>query len=180
MTGHAKSIERSKTPPWAVVLIFLIVGMAAYIVFHLMNEISKDSASQSPTLRTATVVKPPVPQPYFVTIADTAITVNADSYAWYTFTVPPGANTVVVNGHFTATGGSGNDIEVYILNEDGFVNLKNGHATRTFYNSGKVTTAAIGAVLPNLPATYYLVFDNQFSLLTPKAVQITAKLSYVK
>jgi hypothetical protein len=54
------------------------------------------------------------------------LTVNAGGYAWYTFTVPLNATTVSVIGRFVATGGSGNDIKVYILDEDGFVNFKNG------------------------------------------------------
>ena len=74
----------------------------------------------------------------------------------------------------------GNDIIVYILNDDGFTNFKNGHPATTFYNSGKVTTASIGAALPNTTTSYYLVMDNRFSLLTPKAVQLNATLNYMQ
>ena len=98
---------------------------------------------------------------------------------WYTFVVPPGANTIAVNGHFTATGGTGNNIVCYILDADGFVNFKNGHPTNTYFNSGKVTKAKIGGVL-GTPGTYYLILDNRFSALTPKAVQIEATLSYMQ
>lgn len=124
--------------------------------------------------------EPPLPQPHFVTIVNSAATVNASSFAWYTFVVPANANTVAVNGHLTATGGSGNDIECYILDEDGFVNFENGHPARTYFNSGKVTQSKIGAVLPPTPGTYYMVLDNRFSLITPKAVQIDAILSYIQ
>ena len=120
-----------------------------------------------------------LPQTHLVTIVNSAATVNASSYAWYTFSVPPGANTIVVNGHFSATGGQGNDIECYVLDEDSFVNFKNGHPATTFFNSGKVTQAKIGAVLTS-PGTYYIMLDNRFSLITPKAVQIDATLSYVQ
>src|SRR4029077_2962303 len=99
--------------------------------------------------------------------------------AWYTFVVPPNSSIVAVNGHFSATGGQGNDIDCYILDEDGLVNFKNGHPSSTYYNSGKVTQAKIGAA--NLaPGTYYIVLDNRFSLITPKAVQIDATLSYMQ
>jgi hypothetical protein len=106
--------------------------------------------------------------------------VNASSYSWYQLFVPPGVTTVSITGHFAATGGAGNDIIVCILDEDGFVNFKNGHPARTFYNSGKVTTASISAVIPNAPTSYYLVLDNRFSLLTPKAVQMNATLNYMQ
>jgi len=93
--------------------------------------------------------------------------------------VPENAAQVAVNGHFAATGGTGNDIICFILDEDGFANLKNGQPSRTYYNSDRVTQAKIEA--RNLPpGTYYVLLDNRFSLFTPKAVQIEATLSYVQ
>ncbi len=120
------------------------------------------------------------PQPRSVTIVNSAAAINAHSYLWYTFTVPPNATIVALSGHFTATGGSGNDIICYVLDDDGFVNFKNGHPARTYFNSGQVTQAGIAAAFPNAPATYHIVLDNSFSLLTPKAVQIQATLTYLQ
>jgi hypothetical protein len=114
------------------------------------------------------------------TITDGALTVNATAYSWYQFTVPNGVTSVSVNGHFTASGGIGNDIIVYVMDEDGFVNFKNGHPANTFYNSGKITQGTIGVVLPNTSGTYYLVFDNRYSLITPKAVQVNATIGYTQ
>jgi hypothetical protein len=128
----------------------------------------------------AAVPQPPLPQPHSVPIGAAALTVNATAYSWYQVFVPPGVTSVSITGHFTATGGMGNDIAVYILDEDGFTNFKNGHPANTFYNSGKVTTASISAALPNSPTSYYLIFDNRFSLLTPKAVQLNATLNYMQ
>jgi len=124
--------------------------------------------------------QPPPPQPHSLPIGTGALTVNASAYSWYEVPVPPRVSTVSITGHFTATGGTGNDIIVYILDGDGFVNFKNGHPASTFYNSGKVTTASISAVLPNAPTSYYLVLDNRFSLLTPKAVEMNATLNYMQ
>jgi hypothetical protein len=122
----------------------------------------------------------PQPQPRSVTVTNGALTVNASAYSWYQFAVPPGVTGVNVNGHFTATGGMGNDIIVCVMDEDGFTNFKNGHPASTFYNSGKVTTAAINAALPNTATSYYILMDNRFSLLTPKALQINATLNYLQ
>jgi hypothetical protein len=124
--------------------------------------------------------QPPLPQPHSVPIGAGALTVGASAYSWYQVFVPPGVTSVSITGHFTATGGTGNDIMVYVLDEDGFTNFKNGHPSNTFYNSGKVTTASIGAVLPNAPTSYYLVLDNRFSFLTPKAVQMSVTLNYMQ
>ena len=82
-----------------------------------------------------------------------------------------------LQGHFTATGGSGNDKEVWLVTEDGFTNWQNGHAATTFYNSGRVTQDALNASLPGT-GTYYLVFDNRFSLLSKKEVEVKGALTY--
>jgi len=156
-----------------------IVALVAIIIGIVLFSASKEQTAP-PVRRLASVTPPPLPQPHSFSITNGALAVNAGAFSWYTFAVPPNATDVVVNGRFTATGGSGNDIIVYVMDEDAFVNLKNGHASQTFYNSGKITQATINAVLPNAPATYYLVLDNRFSLLTPKAVQITATLQYME
>jgi len=145
------------------------------VIRIVQNASTTPSATTTKTPRVQAVG----PQPHFQTVVNSAATVNAASFAWYTFVVPDGANTVAVNGHFAATGGAGNDIDCYILDEDGLANLKNGHETRTYFNSGKVTQAKIGAA-SLMPGTYYIVLDNRFSLITPKAVQINATLSYVQ
>lgn len=181
LTEDAKALVQHKTPRWAVILLILFLGLLAYVIVHSYNDMrsaAKPSVvALSPPMQTAA---PPRPQPqtHSIPVTNGALDVNAGSYSWYTFTVPAGAAGATVNGHFLAAGGTGNDIKVYILDEDGFGNFKNGHGTRTFYNSGKVTQSAIIAVLPDSPATYYLVFDNRFSLETPKAVQVNATLNY--
>jgi hypothetical protein len=119
-------------------------------------------------------------QPHSVPITNGALTVNAGSFSWYTFAVPPGATVVTVSGHFAATGGFRNDIMAYVLDADSFVNFRNHHPVNTLYNSGKLTQSQISATLPNGSGTYYLVFDNRFSIITPKAVQVNATLSYTE
>jgi len=61
-----------------------------------------------------------------------------------------------------------NNIRVFILDEDGFANWRNGRIVRMFYDSGKVTGGKIDVRLK--PGTYYLVFDNSFSGLSNKAI----------
>ena len=110
-------------------------------------------------------------------MSEGAFTVPAGAYHYVKFTAPAGATNVKLQGHFTATGGSGNDIEVWLVTEDGFTNWQNGHAATTFYNSGRVTQDALNASLPGT-GTYYLVFNNKFSFLSPKAVQANMSLSF--
>lgn len=78
---------------------------------------------------------------------------------------------------YSATGGSGNDIEVYVLTDDEFVNWQNGHSTPTYYNTGRVTQSSINAALPN-GGSYNPVLNNRFSLPTSKAVAASVNVSY--
>jgi hypothetical protein len=184
----AKSLVRAKTPTWAVVLAFLSFALVAYVVVHLMNDAKKENATAiEPRAAAAPNTTEPIllsqltpPQPRSLPIGNGSLVVKAGSYSSYALFVPGGVTRVTVTGRFTASGGSGNDIMAYLLDEDGFVNFKNGHAARAFYNSGKVTEAAIGAVLPTSSGVYYLVFDNRFSAITPKAVTVSATLNYMQ
>jgi len=175
----SKPIGQYKTPAWVAIPIILSVILILYLAVHIRQDSlaaikprSGLAGSLVQIARRPTLVTAPV-------VVDSALTVNARSFSWYAFTIPAGATTVSLNGHFAATGGTGNDIQVYVLDEDGFANFKNGHNARTFYNSGRATQSPIGAVLPNAPGNYYLVFDNRFSLLTPKAVAVNATLRYL-
>lgn len=106
-----------------------------------------------------------------------ALSINPTGYSYFKLDVPPGASGIHLQGNFTASGGSGNDIDAYVLSEADFVNWQNRHVATTYYNSGKVT---VGDINVNLPAagTYYLVFDNRFSLLSQKSVRVNATLTY--
>jgi hypothetical protein len=73
-----------------------------------------------------------------------------------------------VFGHFKVEGVSRSDIRVFIFDEDGLANWRNGRTVRMYYDSGKVTVGKIDVRLK--PGTYYLVFDNSFSGLSNKAI----------
>ena len=67
-------------------------------------------------------------------------------------------------------------MEVYILDEDGFENYRNGHRTQTYYNSGRVTVGTINVTLGS--GRYYLVFNNSFSTVSNKAVNARVEMQY--
>jgi len=119
------------------------------------------------------------PTRYVSNLVNGLLTINGGGYQWYQFTVPSGASDIQVSGSFTASGGSGNDIRIYILDSTSFVNWKNGHSVGTYYNSGQMTTGTISATLPS-GETYYLVYDNTFSLFSQKNVNTWATLNYTK
>ena len=117
------------------------------------------------------------PSSHSVSIVSGSVAVNANSYTSYQFSVPSGATNVVVSGTFTASGGSGNDIRVYIMTQTDFTNWQNGHQANAYYNSGQVTTDTPNVSLP-AGQTYVLVFDNTYSLLSSKTVSAQISLTY--
>jgi hypothetical protein len=108
-------------------------------------------------------------------IVNGLITVQPSQYNYYPLTIPAGASSVVVSGSFTASGGSGNDIEVLVMDQTNYVNWSNSHQANAYYDSGQVTTGTISANLPG-GGTYYLVYSNAFSSVSSKNVQTTANL----
>ncbi len=173
----AESLTTGTRKNNSVALVVILCGLAI-IVFMVSQQNSNRAETQRQALQVQ-MAQQNAPKPRSLPITNGAAAIPAGSYSWYTFGVPVGASTVAVNGHFSATGGTGNDIQCYILDDDGLVNFKNGHPATAYFNSGKVTQAKIGAVLVT-PGTYYLVLDNRFSLFTPKAVQVEATVSYME
>lgn len=120
----------------------------------------------------------PQPQLHTTTTGDKAFTLNAGAATYFKFPVSAGAYNASLKGHFSATGGVGNDIEVFVMTEDDYVNWQNRHTVNTLYNSGKVTQETLNVTLPTDAGMYYLVFSNKSSWLVPRAVQANVNLTY--
>ncbi|MBV9481028.1 MAG: zinc ribbon domain-containing protein [Acidobacteria bacterium] len=110
-------------------------------------------------------------------ITDGSIALKPHGFASYRVIVPKGALDVAITGEFNASGRTEGDIQVYLLNDTGFVLWQSGYATSSFYESGKISQAKLDAPLPPQPGTYYLVFSNKLSRMG-KTVRIMAGLRY--
>jgi hypothetical protein len=93
-----------------------------------------------------------------------AVSPGSSGSVYYSFSVYPGA-TAKLQGSFTASGGSGNDIKVYVADQ-----------TQTYYNSGQVHSGNIDISLQS--GTYYIEFDNSFSIISTKTVSAQINLIY--
>jgi Double zinc ribbon len=186
----SKFCNHCGTPPQAPIgtkgtnsgLMFLaglaVAGIIAGGVYLLQTQ---TQLSTTPPTKTVLAAQPaPVLQPHNETIVDTAFTVESGKWTAYKFEVPAGARNVKVTGHFTASGGAKNSIEVFLTNDDGIANLKNRNPYKKFYSSGRITQNSLNVFLPPAPDTYYLVFDNRFALLIPRAVKADATVSYLQ
>jgi hypothetical protein len=156
------------------ILVFVLIFIAVLAVWVVIKSSSATSLKSGP--RTAPLLQ--TWEPVTEQIVTGQFQVPAQSFKSWTITVPPGSRNFQVTGHYSALGGSGNDIAAVVATEEQFQNWINGHESRIFYASpGKVTTGDIDIKgLP--PGRYVLAFSNKFSLLTPKAVEAEVSIRY--
>jgi len=94
-----------------------------------------------------------------------------------TIIVPKDFKDIHLIGNFITEGGSGNDVYVYLMSEEEYLNYANGHNYNVIYSSGKATTKSFNIPIPN-PGNYILVLDNKFSLFSDKLVRISLDMTY--
>lgn len=119
---------------------------------------------------------PPPPTTRTVTLVNGVVSVAAGG--WNTTQVNVSSNMLspYVTGSFVASGGSGNDIYVYVMTAIDYTNWSTGHAVTPLYNSGQLTTAQYSVNLR--VGTYYVVYDNSFSVVSAKNVRTLVYLVY--
>jgi len=110
-------------------------------------------------------------------IVDATIGVDSRSHEAYALTVDQAQRDAHIVGSFRASGGMGNDIRVFVMREDDYINWANGHATSALYSSGQLTTSSFD-IGPLSPGRYRVVFDNTFSMLSRKNVYTQVALKY--
>ena len=178
-TAAASAVAPVKSAPPktknSVAVSSFIIGtlLIAGVLWWAMNKPDSYSASSSPS-----TLKQLVAQPRTEVLSNAEFALSAGQYRYIRFEVPQNASTVRVEGTFSASGGAGNDVEAYIFSNDEFVNWQNRHTVHTFYNSGRVTQGTLGVTLPPIVGTYYLVFNNSFSLLSAKTIQTSVRLHF--
>jgi hypothetical protein len=131
----------------AIVTVTVIAVAGLLAAFFMINEIH------------------PVATPVVWDIVHGNLTINAGSYERYNFTVPSGASDVHVDGTFTVSGGNGNTIKVYVMNNANFADWQKGSNVSMYYDSGELNSGNVAATLPSA-GTYYLVYDNTFSAIS--------------
>jgi hypothetical protein len=125
-------------------------------------------------------VEMPQPTPQSTGVFSGSAAVQA--LGWVSYEVSVGGEGMTqprLVGRITASGGTGNDIVVAVLTDADFVNWKNNHTTHPLFNSGQVTVADLSVDLPG-SGTYYLVFSNGFSAMTPKTVSGQVNLHWIQ
>ncbi len=83
-----------------------------------------------------------------------------------------------VTGRFTASGGTDNGIETFILDEDNYTNWMNRHEAQAIFQSGVKTVGDIQAAITK-SGVYYVVFSDRANFMARK-VDADVKLDYDK
>jgi hypothetical protein len=151
---------------------YTIVGLLILILLVLVYGYNANRTNQA-----ANPLDRLTKQQRVATVKNPDLHVNALSYYSFKLDIPQGASGALLQGNFTASGGAGNDVEVYVLPQDDFVNWQNRHSATALYNSGRVTVGNLNVAFP-AAGTYYLVFSNRFGLLMQKTVNVDATLTY--
>lgn len=107
-------------------------------------------------------------------LTPSAFTVKAGTIYYVKFNVLSPARLF---GRFEASGGQGNDIQVVVATADGFENWQNGHQAPVLYQTDKTTVGTLNVSI-NTPGTYYLGFNNKFSLFADKQITASIQLSH--
>ena len=161
---------RYRPPIVLVILLLLLAALAAWIAYS-------DSA-------TAQELREDLTGERAQTIVEAQVSVKANSFVYYQFSVPGGSVDVTVSGDFSVTANPGkdknpdNNIEAYILTDTAFIAWRDGYSTGTFYESGRTSQGTIIAKLPTGAGEYYLVFSNRFSPRTAKTIRTNVLLQY--
>lgn len=112
-----------------------------------------------------------------INIVNGLLTLDPEGYQGYGFKTPSEATSIHVQGAFTASGGTGNDIEVFVMDTVAFKNWQNNHAVRVYYDSGRLTASNFDVALPS-GGEFCVVFSNRFSSFSKKIVEAVANLLY--
>jgi len=101
------------------------------------------------------------------TIVDDTYKVNSNSYSCVPFTLQC---TATVQGGFIVNAALGNDIIVFIVDENNFKEFEKGNNASTYYNINKVESDNFDVTLSN--GKYYIIMSNEYSTFSTKTVQL--------
>ncbi len=153
-----------------VILLAVILGVTVREV-KTPNELAPSPAAGTPPT--------PLLRPVTVKLASGQLVVRAGKYVSQRFAVDPlRMQQARVIGHFRASGGAGNDIQVVLADEDAFENWINGHQAQVLYATDKLTNGSIDVPVTQA-GTYYLAFSNTFSTVSDKDVFAEIELRYL-
>jgi hypothetical protein len=144
----------------------LMVGWIGLRLAQLVVDRSSWSVSQSGR----SLLRQPSP-PQVIAIASASdIDIDAGKIQAFDWVAPP-ARICHLTGHIEVTSGGNRDVQVFVTTADEYKNLINGHATKTYFGTEKMTVINLDVRLTT-PGPMVLAIGNTFSTFTGKRVQL--------
>ena len=82
-----------------------------------------------------------------------------------------------MSGWFHASGGSQNEIEMFVASDSDYQSWQQGRKVTPLYNSGRTTLGEVNIKIPSSTVRYHLVFNNVFST-SMKTIEAQIDLRY--
>ena len=105
---------------------------------------------------------------------DYSIQIDAGNY-WFLYSDLSNGDTWSIQ--FEVTAGGNKDITVYVLDEENYNNFVALLSFSYYKYYEKYQLGSFDFTAPSFD-TYYIVFDNSFSIITAKTVEINSQISY--
>jgi hypothetical protein len=167
ISQNNKTVRKTSPLTW-ILFVALLITLAIIVENNVKNRStnspSKIFSSYFPTQHTTSIVQG-------------SIIAKSLKCRSYNFSTKSDSYNNKISGHFQASGGSGNDIKVYVMTEDNYTNFLNGHTCATYFETGQITVSDIYANLPSGFHNFVLVFDNSFSVYTDKEINAIINLT---
>ena len=100
-------------------------------------------------------------------IYDSTYKVGPGQYRYFALSLP---DVCTIQGGFRASAGLGDNIMVYLMDEEDFALYQNENQFRTYYSSGKIEYDTFEITLN--PGKYYIVLSNTYSIFSTKNIQL--------
>lgn len=153
-------------------LFLVIVGSIAYgVIVHAVTD--SPQSKSDPVAFAAQVLKKPQSQ----ALADGYFEIGTLGSRYWTFKVEPSMMDAKVMGHFSATGGFGNDIQVALGETDEILNWINHHPARLLLTTPEQTAGSFDVPITR-SGSYSLALYNGKSLFG-KTVSMHVDLKYL-
>lgn len=157
----------------------LAVGLLIILIVVIGSRVGNFYTSNRIVPQAMSLAAPAAPTPQWqhkVAPHQNTIAIEPRGYKSHELSVPSEFRNFRVRLKFRAEGGSGNDVMVYLLDEESFVNWQNGHNYLQYYESGKVTVGSLDVRLK--PGKYFMIFSNKMSMFSNKVVHIDSTIEF--
>ena len=111
------------------------------------------------------------PPPYELALADAEVIHLPSGDHYNASFVVRDPRPCMLTGHVMGLSGGSRDVEVYVLDDEGYSDWQKGVRPRTLFQSGRSTATSLAVPLPRR-GRYHLLLSNRYSFLTAKRVRI--------